>query len=296
MKAVIYLWFQADHCHHTDADQLSFEDTWEVHYLPYVHKTHGQVVPLDGSEWRFQRWDVHNNFKTLTYNDICSVVKKHVSTDMIGVHSIALFNLQEVPDPGMMSYLFYRYYAPFMIVKVKEGKASIEIPERYVARFLLRSEASEQVTRQISSQMKKFDDMASMERSVTSREAPEDNKVLGGIYQRLEPRCIRETLRHGHKLVSNILQDFPFVSKDVVFADLGAGMNQVPLYASAMFAWRSLGIECVQNRIFLAAQAQQVLFEHDWFKHLKVAMFCQNLATSECNWAGILCFLCWDKV
>jgi len=244
-------------------------------------------VPLKGCEWRFLRYDVYDKFKALSIDTIEGFVSVFVSIGMIGELPLAY----EASSPAVLSYLFYRFYAPFIIFV--GGKATIA--ENYKDDFLLRDEAEEKVTRKIARMIQATDNIASMERSVTSKESPEDNKTLGGVYQRLEPRCCRNTLREGHRLVSKILQDYPFI-KEVVFADLGAGMNLFPLCASAMFAWKSLGIEVVRNRVQLSANATHKLLGHEWFGKLRVGMFCKNLATTEDNWGGILCFLMWDKV
>lgn len=276
-------------------ERLSQEERWKTKYLPYVHKKSGQVLPHEGHEWRFMRFDVHKAFKAVSIDVIERFVKSLVSIEMIGLFPLVL-SAYEALSLEKMSYLFYRFYAPFITVTVdKEGIASATLPKEHEGRFLPRCEAEEKVTRKIASLCLKFDDMASMERSVSKRESPEDNANLGGVYQRLEPRCNRVLLREFQRLAAKILEDYTLI-KEVVFADLGSGMNLVPLYASAMFGWKSLGIECVQNRVLLAAQAQQQLFEHDWFQKLRVAMFCENLALSKFNWGGILCFLCWDKV
>jgi len=289
----------ADHYYprrHTDTKQSLEEERWKTEYSPYVEKLSGQVVPRKGEAWRFQRFDIHKAFKAVTMDVIQDYVSRFVSTDMIGLYPLALAAYGTLALETMC-YLFYRFYAPFMKVKVDDdgNLVSYEIVSTHTKRFLLRCEAEEKVTRRISTLFNQTNDLASMERSESSREYPELNAELGGIYQNLEPRCNRVLLREFQRFVVKITEDFPLI-KQVVLADLGSGMNLVPLFASAMFGWKGLGIEVVQNRVMLAAHAQRKLFEHEWFQKLKVAMYCGNLAVSEFNWAGILCFLCWDKV
>lgn len=266
---------------------------WEVYYSSYVKKCsgHGQVVPINQDhKWRFLRFDKYNEFKTLDIDDLVEIVSLFISKEMIGLFPLAY----EALDPEMLSYVFYRFYAPFIIFV--DGKASI-VPNLINERFIPRSDAEEKVTRKISLLIRQFEDLSSMENPISSDECKEDNDELGGVYQRLEPRSARVTLGEGLKLVMNILQDFPFI-KEVVFADLGSGMNLFPLYASAMYGWKSVGIEVVKNRVQLAAIAQGWLFEHEckWFSKLRVGMFQKNLATTTDNWGGITFFLMWDKV
>ncbi len=280
---------------HTVPTATGWQERWENLYLSYLHYYKGQVVPMNGSEWRFLRYDAYNRFKALKIDEIRSIVCDFVSIKMIGeyplVHDAALSNEK-------LSYLFYCFYAPYTTFVNTEGAPSIKIDQDYIGIiFLHRSNAEEIVTRKICGLLRTYEIMASMEVSVPKSEDEDRNNKLGGVYQRLDPRCCRILLREGKRLVSKILKDFPLID-EVLFADLGSGMNLMPLYASSMFAWKALGIEVVQNRIHLAAEGHLHLMDHecDWFKKLRVGMYHKNLAKESDNWAGIVCYLCWDLV
>lgn len=292
MLPVEDLYFRDDS--HTVPTPTGWQERWEKLYLPYLHYYKGQVVPIHGSEWRFLRYDAYNCFKALNIDEIKSIVCELVSIEMIGIFPLVHDDLSN----EKMSYLFFRFYAPYMTFVHVKGVPSIEIVHKYISTiFLHRRNAEETVTRKICGLLHAYEDLASMEVSVAKRVDEERNDELGGVYQRLEPKCCRVLLREGKRLVSKILKDFPLI-EEVLFADLGSGMNLVPLYASSMFAWKALGIEVVQNRIHLAAEGHLHLMDHKcgWFRKLRVGMYHKNLAKGSDNWAGIVCYLCWDLV